>query len=159
LQLRLGSRARTTKDIDISLELSRQNVGLALTVAAAGDLGDWFSFLVRQDPDPLPGLAGGGWRFAVTGLVDGRLFESFRIDVGLADPVLEPADALTTPPLLAFAGLAPLTVPCYPLSQHLAEKVHALMYLAHGTTPRLRTSGHVHTRICHAGQTPWCMKT
>lgn len=125
LQLRLGSRARTTKDIDVSLELSRQNVGLALTAAAARDLGDWFSFIVRQDPDPLPGPAGGGWRFAVTGLLDGRLFESFRIDVGLGDPVLEPADALTTPPLLAFAGLAPLTVPCYPLSQHLAEKVHA----------------------------------
>lgn len=125
LQLRLGSRARTTKDIDISLELSRQDVGSALTAAAARDLGDWFSFSVRQDPDPLSGPVGGGWRFPVTGWVDGRLFESFRIDVGLADPVLEPADALTTPPLLAFAGIAPLTVPCYPLSQHLAEKVHA----------------------------------
>ncbi|MEI2692541.1 MAG: nucleotidyl transferase AbiEii/AbiGii toxin family protein [Anaerolineae bacterium] len=125
LQLRLGNRARTTKDIDISLELSRQNVGRALTAAAARDLGDWFSFVVRQESDPLPGLAGGGWRFAVTGLVDSRLFESFHIDVGLADTVLEPADALTTPALLAFAGIAPLTVPCYPLSQHLAEKVHA----------------------------------
>ena len=26
---------------------------------------------------------------------------------------------------LAFAGIPPLTLPCYPLSQHLAEKVHA----------------------------------
>lgn len=125
LQLRLGSRARTTKDIDISLDLARQNVGLVLTVAAAQDLGDWFHFNVRQNPDLLPGPADSNWRFSVTSLVDGRVFESFHIDVGLADSILEPADVLTTPPLLTFAGIAPLTVPVYPLSQHLAEKVHA----------------------------------
>ncbi len=29
------------------------------------------------------------------------------------------------PPLLAFSGIAPAVVPCYPVSQHIAEKVHA----------------------------------
>ena len=29
------------------------------------------------------------------------------------------------PPLLEFAGIAPVPVPCYPVSQQIAEKVHA----------------------------------
>ncbi len=32
---------------------------------------------------------------------------------------------LTTPALLAFAGMPPTEVPCFPLSQQVAEKVHA----------------------------------
>ena len=125
LQLRLGNRARTTKDIDVSLMMPRHEVGPALAVEAMLDLGDWFDFTVRQDPVPLPGLSDGNWRFTVATRLDGRLFEGFHIDLGLSDPVLEPAETLTTPPLLAFAGIVPVTVPCYPLSQHLAEKVHA----------------------------------
>lgn len=39
--------------------------------------------------------------------------------------MIEPAEMLETPPFLAFAGIPPVTVPCYPLTQHLAEKVHA----------------------------------
>jgi len=61
----------------------------------------------------------------VTALVAVRTFESFHIDVGSGDPVIEPAEKLETPPLLAFAGIPPVLVPCYPLTQHLAEKVHA----------------------------------
>jgi hypothetical protein len=125
LQLRLGQRARTTKDIDVLLRLPQPEIGPTLTHAAGLDLGDWFSFTVQQDPTQLPGPAAGGWRFFVTARVDSRTFETFHVDIGVGDPVLEPAEALTTPPLLAFAGIPPLTLPCYPLSQHLAEKVHA----------------------------------
>jgi hypothetical protein len=125
LQLRLGHRARTTKDIDVLLRLARPEIGPFLLHAAELDLGDFFSFTVQQDPEPLPGPDAGGWRFFVTARVDSRVFETFHVDIGLADPVLEPAEILTTPPLLAFAGIPPLTLPCYPLSQHLAEKIHA----------------------------------
>ncbi len=125
LQLRLGERARTTKDIDVLLRLPHPQIGPTLMRAAVLDLGDWFSFTVQQDPAQLPGLADGGWRFFVTARLDSRRFESFHVDIGVGDPVLEPAEALTTPPLLVFAGIAALTLPCYPLSQHLAEKVHA----------------------------------
>jgi len=57
--------------------------------------------------------------------VAGRVFESFHVDIGSGDLVIEPAESLTMPTLLAFAGIPPATIPCYPLSQHLAEKVHA----------------------------------
>lgn len=39
--------------------------------------------------------------------------------------MVEPAENLTTPALLEFAGISPTIVPCYPLTQQIAEKVHA----------------------------------
>ena len=125
LQLRLSHHARTTKDIDLLLLASQGAVPQILTRAASLDLQDWFSFTVRPDPAALPGPGHGGLRFFVTALVAGRTFESFHIDVGSGDPVIELAEKLETPPLLAFAGIPPVMVPCYPLTQHLAEKVHA----------------------------------
>lgn len=125
LQLRLGDRARTTKDVDVLLTISHIGAYKALAQAAAHDLSDWFTFTVRSEVGTLPGPDEGGLRFYVTARVDGRVFESFHVDVGLGDPVVEPAERLTTPPLLAFAGIPPVVVPCYPISQHLAEKIHA----------------------------------
>ena len=126
LQIRMGERARTTQDIDVLLTLPREEVQRTITQAVQLDLEDWFVFMLREASDPLPGpTPGGGHRFFITALVDLRVFESFHVDVGLGDPVVEPAEFLTTPPLLAFAGIPPVTIPCYPISQHLAEKIHA----------------------------------
>ena len=125
LQLRLSQHARTTKDMDLLALIAWDEVPQILTRAALCDLQDWFSFAVRPDTAALPGPGQGGLRFFVTAWVAGRAFESFHIDVGSGDPVIEPADKLETPPLLAFAGISSVTVPCYPLTQHLAEKVHA----------------------------------
>lgn len=125
LQLRLGDQARTTKDIDVSLRLPKHEVHEALLTAAMLDLDDWFEFTVGQGHDLLPGLPGNTWRFTVAARLDSRMFEHFHIDAGLGDPILEPAEMLMTPPLMAFAGIVPVAIPCYPLSQHLAEKIHA----------------------------------
>ncbi|MBM4459637.1 MAG: nucleotidyl transferase AbiEii/AbiGii toxin family protein [Chloroflexi bacterium] len=126
LQIRIGERARTTQDIDVLLTLPREEVQRAITEVVHRDLDDWFIFALREALSPLPGpTLGGGHRFFITALVDRRNFESFHVDVGLGDPVVEPAERLTTPPLLAFAGIPPVTIPCYPISQHLAEKIHA----------------------------------
>jgi hypothetical protein len=125
LQLRLSQHARTTKDMDLLSLANRDEMPPILTHAALFDLQDWFSFTVRSDTAALPGPGQGGLRFFVTAQVAGRMFESFHIDVGSGDPVIEPAEMLETPSLLAFAGILPVTIPCYPLTQHLAEKVHA----------------------------------
>lgn len=125
LQLRLSQHARTTKDMDLLSLATWDEAPQILTHAAHLDLQDWFSFAVRPDTATLPGPGHGGQRFFVTALVAGRTFESFHIDVGSGDPVTEPAEMLETPSLLAFAGIPPVTVPCYPLTQHLAEKAHA----------------------------------
>lgn len=125
LQLRLSQHARTTKDMDLLALANRGEVSQILTRAALLDLQDWFSFAVRSDTTALPGPGHGGLRFFVTAQVAGRTFESFHIDVGSGDPVTEPAEMLEIPSVLAFAGIPPVTIPCYPLTQHLAEKVHA----------------------------------
>jgi hypothetical protein len=125
LQLRMGSRARTTQDIDVLWTVPPVELHRILASAAALDLGDWFTFIVQPTSTALPGLGEGSLRFSVAARLDGRMFENFHVDVGSGDPVAEPAESLTGPPLLSFAGIPPITIPCYPLTQHLAEKVHA----------------------------------
>ncbi len=39
--------------------------------------------------------------------------------------MLEPVEYLETPALLTFAGIDPTIVPCYPITQQIAEKFHA----------------------------------
>ena len=60
----------------------RHDVHQALVRAALLDLGDWFQFEVEWPTAELPADAVGGVRFQVRGLLDGRRFETFHIDVG-----------------------------------------------------------------------------
>jgi hypothetical protein len=124
MQLRIGDRARTTKDIDLLTMAPREEALSLLQQAGSLDLGDWFEFEVGEGTGIVP--AGfGGMRFRVHALLDGRTFERFHIDVGVGDPLVAPIEHLETPPLLEFAGIPPTTVPCYPVVQQIAEKVHA----------------------------------
>ena len=124
LQLRLGDRARTTKDIDIlalsqPVEITRQ-----LREAGSCDLDDWFAFEVSE-PTQNAATDQGGLRHPIHALLDGRTFEHFHIDIGIGDPMVEAVEYLNTPALLEFAELAPTRVPCFPITQQIAEKLHA----------------------------------
>lgn len=125
LQLRLGDRARTTKDIDLLLTRPSADIHQVLVRAALLDAGDWFQFEVERPTDDPVVHEAGGVRFQVRGLLDGRRFEIFHIDIGQGDVLLEPVEILTAPTLLAFAGIPPAEIPCYPLPQQVAEKAHA----------------------------------
>jgi hypothetical protein len=124
LQLRMKEYARTTKDIDLSIADPHVVVYPILKKAGSLDLGDWFMFLVEKPEERSIGVLG-GLRHHIQAIVDGREFESFHIDIGVGDPITEPADYLFTSPLLGFAGLAPTRVPCFPVMQQIAEKLHA----------------------------------
>jgi len=124
LQLRLGDRARTTKDIDLHFLKKPDKVYERLRKAAALDLGDWFTFEVERPAGPAVQTAG-GIRHTVNSRLDGRTFERFHLDVGVGDPLIEPVEYLVAPDLLSFAEIDPVVVPCYPISQQLAEKCHA----------------------------------
>lgn len=141
LQLRLGDRARTTKDIDVSATYrwTRVETTAHLRGAASLDLGDWFAFEVGEPTDAATGAPGRGFRFPIRCLLDGRQFENFHLDVGYGDAVLDAPEVLTAPDLLGFADVAPATVRCYPLTTHVAEKLHTYtrMY-ASGETSRAR---------------------
>ena len=64
-------------------------------------------------------------RFSIRALLDSRAFESFHIDVGVGDPIIGSIDYLDTPNLLSFANLESVSIPCYPVNQQIAEKLHA----------------------------------
>lgn len=140
-QLRLGTRARTTKDIDVSLtnRWTREETTAHLRALASLVFGDWFEFQVSDPTEAATGAPGHGLRFPIRCLLDDRQFENFHLDVGYGDPVLETPDVLTAPDLLAFADIAPTTVRCYPLTAQVAEKLHTYTRtFATGETSRAR---------------------
>lgn len=125
LQLRLGQRARTTKDMDIMWRLSASDPHQVLVHVTSLGEDDWFDFVVEHpeaEQEPLPG---GGKRFNVRALLDSRPFELFHVDVGMNDPMIESVQLLSMPALLGFADISPTVVPCFPITQQIAEKVHA----------------------------------
>lgn len=124
LQLRLGERARTTKDVDLLLLVQLQEIYPRLRKAGAYDLADWFHFEVANISQPAAEEFGGN-RYHLQSFLDGRVFESFHLDVGVGDLLVEPVEYLPTPNLLEFAGFLPTAVPCYPITQQIAEKLHA----------------------------------
>jgi len=125
LQLRT-ERARTTQDIDLlAQQVSQTDIAETLLDKLHQDLGDYFEFaLERTDQSINWGTA---VRFLVTARVDGRIFERFHIDIGYDDPIVEPIEYLTPPTYLDFAGIKAKPIPCYPVTQHIAEKFHALV--------------------------------
>lgn len=122
LQLRTGTKSRTTKDIDLHM-LERGGEAREFLIAACRlDAGDFFEFEVGR-PFEMPGDA---VRLPVTSRLDGRVFESFHVDIARGDVIAEPLDRMTVTDLLAFADIPPTEVPCYPVPQQVAEKLHAL---------------------------------
>ena len=128
LQLRLGDQARTTKDLDLLLATPQEEahgIHQSLVRAALLDLGDWFQFEVERSAVEIPAEPIGGARFQVRGLLDRRRFETFHVDVGWGDTLIDAVEILAAPALLGFAGIEQIAIPCYPLTQQVAEKVHA----------------------------------
>lgn len=125
LQLRTD-KARTTQDIDLlAWQISQDQIAEAILEEVHQDMGDYFEFFIeRSDLDINLGSA---IRFRVTARVAGRSFERFHIDIGHDDPIVEPVEYLTPPAYLAFAGIQTMPIPCYPVTQHIAEKLHALV--------------------------------
>lgn len=137
LQLRLGAAARTTRDMDVLLLDSGMDIPSSLRRAGVVDMEDWFSFEVGN-PEPEHEGAG-GIRFPLRSILDSRPFETFHVDVGVGDALVEAPVQFVTPDLLAFASIPAVTIWCYPLSQQIAEKLHAYTRLhASGESSRVK---------------------
>ncbi len=60
-------------------------------------------------------------------------------DIGVGDFLVDDFDYLRFDPILAFADLTSAEVPCYPITQQIAEKLHALTReYASGESTRLK---------------------
>ena len=104
LELRLGLRTRTTKDID---------------------LGDFFDFEVRRTPALDAATGFHAVRYTVRADLDGRRFEQFPVDVAFSEATPIQAEPLFGGNSLEFADVAELQLPVVSLEQHIAEKLHA----------------------------------
>lgn len=125
-----------TKDIDLDWYESGDELLDTLLDAADHDVGDFFTFRIESAGPPEDRL-GGSRRFRVSASLAGRAFETFLLDVGFR--VTDGVDSLTTPDLLAFAGITPVTVPAIPLEIQVAEKLHAYTRTYHDAQPSSRT--------------------
>lgn len=125
LELRLRDRARATADVDLEWHTDGEELLDALIDAAEHDAGDFFSFAIERTGPP-PERLGGAQRFRVSAALAGRPFEQ-RFLLDIAPLAKEDGDTvqLTTPDLLAFAGIEPVQIAAIPLERHLAEKLHA----------------------------------
>lgn len=125
LRLRLDMAARTTKDLDLLMVNDEPDIQEALVRAAQLDLDDWFRFTVRRPPHSGADDWAISRRFHVSALIAGRTFEQFHVDVGGNEPMVGVPEPFSMMPLLAFAGIKPATILCYPIVQQIADKVHA----------------------------------
>jgi len=138
MELRFRPRARTTRDVDLTIdevvlpsEMASRLLELhdQLKAAATLSLGDHFEFTIPPARSELHAAPGGGGVFSVLATVAGREFARFHIDVGFGDGVVGAVETLLGENLLSFAGVTPPRVLAIPKSQQFAEKIHAYTYL------------------------------
>jgi Nucleotidyl transferase AbiEii toxin, Type IV TA system len=136
MELRYRPRARTTRDLDLSIRGSDSKISVAddlallqeeLRTAASRDLGDYFVFTLGESPRDLQAPLG-GFRLRCECRLAGTQYAVFRLDVGLGDPTLQEPEVLVGGDLLAFAGIEPAVVLAVPTTQHFAEKLHAYTF-------------------------------
>lgn len=125
LELRLGLRTRTTKDIDLGRADDEEAATEHLNAATGVDLGDFFDFEVRRTP-ALDAAAGfHAVRYTVRADLAGRRFEQFPVDVALSESPPIQVEPLLVPSALEFAEVSAPQLPVVGLEQHVAEKLHA----------------------------------
>ena len=125
MELRFDT-ARSTRDLDFTLRTGNNDSALLLLQRAALiDLEDYFTFRVGEAMADLDAAPYGGARHPVEARLDGRTFVRFHVDVGIGDVIMKPFDTMTTRDWLAFAEVAPPSVPMIAREQQFAEKIHA----------------------------------
>lgn len=136
LEVRL-ERARTTKDVDLRMVGSPDQVLAKLQDTARCDLGDFMTFEVGPDADhpeiQSDGMQYDGLRFRAECKLAGKLYgQPFGVDVAFGDPILGEPEVVVAEDTLAFAGISPPKLRLYPIETHIAEKLHAYtICLAH----------------------------
>jgi hypothetical protein len=121
LELRLGLRARATKDIDIGLCAPPNELLDRIEDVLALGFGD-FSFRRKSEPQR---LASGTTRFIIALSYLGKAFASIDVDLNVAAEDI----ATESIPLLSLGDLGitePESVICLALPEQMAQKIHAL---------------------------------
>jgi hypothetical protein len=121
IELRLGSRARATRDLDVTVHSKDRDLGAAVEAALARGYAD-FRFRRSGEPYVMPN---GAIRMRVAVEYKGRSWSTVQVDVTrceLDDMGVEYVNAIR---LDEFGLEAPDMVPCLPLAYQVAQKIHA----------------------------------
>lgn len=132
LEMRLGLRARATRDLDLAFAgAARPATPLDLQDALAEALDmpeiDGFSFAVAL-PRAIAAdeLGNPGWRVNVKATVGGVVFDDIRLDVvARADEIGTALELLTVKPPLTGTTFTDVVIAAVDVPQHAAEKAHA----------------------------------
>jgi hypothetical protein len=135
-------RARTTKDVDLRMTGTPDQLLARLQSAGRLDLGDFMAFEIRPDEEhpeiQNDGMQYGGLRFRTACKLAGKPYgDPFGVDVAFGDPMIAEPEVIVAEDVLAFAGIAPPSIRLYPIATHVAEKLHAY------TMPRARPNTRV----------------
>ena len=131
LEIRLGDRARSTRDLDLAVREAESSAAalreLLIDCLSVDREQDGFEFLVAEPTLVMPDEAGRpGWRFPVESRMGGRTFARVRVEVVARADEIAKTQRVELPGLLDFAGLERHEVEVVDPAQHFAEKVHAL---------------------------------
>lgn len=141
LELRLD-QSRTTKDVDLRLMGSADDLLGRLQLAGRLALNDFMLFEIQPDqhhPELTnEGLKYDGLRFRAECKLAGKVYgQPFGVDIVVGEPMVGEPDVVLAHDVLAFAGIAPPALRLYPVETHVAEKLHAY------TLPRSRPNTRV----------------
>ncbi len=130
LEVRLGDRARSTRDLDLAVRQAGEDASTIrdhLIEALAEDPErDGFEFRVGPAKAlDLDEAGRAGWRFTIDARLDGRTFANVRLDVVARTEEISRTDRVTLRSMLGFAGFPDHEVEAVDPAQHFAEKLHA----------------------------------
>ena len=124
LELRLRTRARATKDIDMVLHDADADLARALERAVVA--GDYRGFAFRRKGEPLY-LENGTISMELAVTYRGGIWTSITVDVARAEPGEAEVEFVPAIPLGDALGITgPVDLPCLPLRLHVAQKLHGM---------------------------------
>ena len=131
IELRMN-QARTTKDIDISIDDRKlgvandeKNLHQLIQHVAALNLNDYFEYTVGESILDLENAVYGGYRFPIDCRMAGRRFTHFNIDIAAGDVWLDTHEKIPGHQWLNFAGISTPEFPVISSEQQFAEKLHS----------------------------------
>ncbi|HEY7936716.1 MAG TPA: nucleotidyl transferase AbiEii/AbiGii toxin family protein [Candidatus Limnocylindrales bacterium] len=125
LEYRFGTRARSTRDMDLAGSADEDTATADLLAAQDLGLGDYLGFTIERTARLDDLVEGSAVRYHVRADLGGRRFEDFVVDVGFDLAPGWDAEMLKGTDLLAFAGIDAVEAPSLALELQVAEKVHA----------------------------------
>lgn len=137
MELRFRPRARTTKDVDLTMEPSiaavererrPEQLRERLQEAAEINLDDYLEFRIGAAQVELETVPFGIARFPCEARLAGKSYAKFHLDIGCGDTRVGEPEPLTGEGLLEFAGIGPPLVFAISRPQQFAEKIHAYTY-------------------------------